>query len=100
MERNIMEKRSYEEDKYRALYTLQRMHDKLENWEIFPESLVNEGKKSIRNLAEWVFDDEEMESLNKEYINLLFSEIQLSNKLKQRRNALWSTETSRMTEKL
>lgn len=95
-----MEKRSYEEDKYRALYTLQRMHDKLENWEIFPESLVNEGKKSIRNLAEWVFDDEEMESLNKEYINLLFSEIQLSNKLKQRRNALWSTETSRMTEKL
>lgn len=95
-----MEKRSYEEDKYRALYTLQRMHDKLENWEIFPESLVNEGKKSIRNLAEWVFDDEEMESLNKEYINLLFSEIQLSNKLKQRRNALWSAETSRMTEKL
>lgn len=78
-----MVERDYEREKYKALYVLQKMHDKLEVGSIFPESLKEEGRESLRELSQWKFKSQKEAGFNKEMIHLLYKQIRLSERIER-----------------
>ena len=82
-----------------ALLTLQRMNDKLQNRENYTERLIEDGKKSMRNLANWNIEEGETRSYVRELIHLLNVSLDLNIELKRQKENLWKKHMERVGQK-
>jgi len=91
-----MENRNLKGEIYHTLLVLQTMHDHLENWEIFPEQLKEEGKQTVRDLTNWTVEDKEVTSYIEELKGLVMLQLRCNKKLEERRESLWEADKEKI----
>lgn len=85
-----MKKPTFEEDKEKTLYILQRMHDHLEKEELFPQELVDEGEIMIRHLYQWTSEDKEELGYLTALRTLLFNQLSFNRRMVKNLETLWA----------
>ena len=79
---------TFKEDLMYSYLVLQEMHDTLEKFEPFKDDLTERGEVAINNLNGWNVEDPELKSFVDDTINLLKGQIDISNKIKKRRESI------------